>query len=127
MEFKDTQAIYIQIADYINEQILLGKWLPEERIPSVRELAVSLEVNPNTVMRTCELLQQQDIIFNKRGIGYFIQPDAVKKIMQAKKDAFITNELPQFFHNLYLLDLSLDDLKPYYDQFRKSKLNGHEN
>ncbi len=127
MEFKDTQAIYIQIADYINEQILLGKWLPEERIPSVRELAVSLEVNPNTVMRTCELLQQQDIIFNKRGIGYFIQPDAVKKIMQSKKDAFVSNELPQFFQNLYLLEMSLDDLKPYYDQFRKSKLNGHEN
>jgi len=127
MEFKDTQAIYIQIADYINEQILLGKWLPEERIPSVRELAVSLEVNPNTVMRTCELLQQQDIIFNKRGIGYFIHPDAVNKIKQAKKDAFISNEMPQFIRNLSLLELSLDDLKPYYDQFRKSKLNGHEN
>ncbi|NIG52963.1 GntR family transcriptional regulator [Chitinophaga sp. Cy-1792] len=127
MEFKDTQAIYIQIADYINEQILLGKWLPEERIPSIRELAIDLEVNPNTVMRTCELLQQQDIIYNKRGVGYFIKDHAIQKIMDTKKEAFINNELPQFLQSLYLLGISLDDLKPYFEQFKQTKLNGHEN
>jgi len=123
MEFKDTQAIYIQIADYICEQILLTKWQPEERIPSVRELAVSLEVNPNTVMRTCELLQQQEIIQNKRGIGYFISGDAVKKIKQFKKDAFIRNELPSFFRSMYLLDMDLDELKPHFEKFKKSNFN----
>lgn len=120
MEFKDSQAIYLQIADFICEQILLDKWQPEERIPSVRELAVSMEVNPNTVMRTCELLQQQDIIQNKRGIGYFIQPDAVKKIRQFKKEAFISNELPSFFRNIYLLNIELDELKPHFEKFKKS-------
>ncbi|WP_143304629.1 GntR family transcriptional regulator [Chitinophaga vietnamensis] len=120
MEFKDSQAIYLQIADFICEQILLDKWQAEERIPSVRELAVSMEVNPNTVMRTCELLQQQDIIYNKRGIGYFIQPDAVKKIKQFKKEAFISNELPSFFRNIYLLDIELDELKPHFEKFKKS-------
>lgn len=123
MEFKDTQAIYIQIADYICEQILLTKWQPEERIPSVRELAVSLEVNPNTVMRTCELLQQQEIIQNKRGIGYFISGDAVRKIKQFKKDTFIRNELPSFFRSMYLLDLDLDELKPHFEKFKKSNFN----
>ncbi|SEW23966.1 GntR family transcriptional regulator [Chitinophaga arvensicola] len=123
MEFKDTQAIYIQIADYICEQILLTKWQPEERIPSVRELAVSLEVNPNTVMRTCELLQQQEIIYNKRGIGYFISADAMKKIKQFKKDTFISNELPSFFRSMYLLDLDLDELKPHFEKFKKSNFN----
>ncbi|WP_142684018.1 GntR family transcriptional regulator [Chitinophaga polysaccharea] len=123
MEFKDTQAIYVQIADYICEQILLTKWQPEERIPSVRELAVSLEVNPNTVMRTCELLQQQEIIQNKRGIGYFISGDAVKKIKQFKKEAFIKNELPSFFRSMYLLDLDLDELKPHFEKFKKSNFN----
>ncbi|PSL49867.1 GntR family transcriptional regulator [Chitinophaga niastensis] len=123
MEFKDTQAIYVQIADYISEQVLLNKWQPEERIPSVRELAVSLEVNPNTVMRTCELLQQQEIIYNKRGIGYFISPDAVKKIKQFKKEAFIHNELPSLFRNMYLLDVDLDELKPHFEKFKKSNFN----
>ena len=63
MEFKDKQSIYLQIADYICEQILLGKWPPGERIPSVRELAGLMEVNPNTVMRTFDFLQNKEIIF----------------------------------------------------------------
>ncbi|RFS22673.1 GntR family transcriptional regulator [Chitinophaga silvatica] len=127
MEFKDTQAIYLQIADYICEQVLLNKWPPEERIPSVRELAVALEVNPNTIMRTCELLQQQEIIHNKRGIGYFINTDAIQKIKEYKKEAFITNELPSFFRNLYLLGMNLDELKPHFEKFKQSKFNEHEN
>ena len=127
MEFKDTQAIYLQIADFICEQVLLNKWPPEERIPSVRELAMQLEVNPNTIMRTCELLQQQEIIQNKRGIGYFISADAVGKIKEFKKETVITNELPTFFNNLYLLGMTLDELKPHFEKFKQSKFNGHEN
>lgn len=72
MQFKDSQSIYLQIADYVCEKILLREWKAEERIPSVRELAVQLEVNPNTVMRTFDFLQQQEIIYNQRGIGYFV-------------------------------------------------------
>ncbi|HVI48047.1 MAG TPA: GntR family transcriptional regulator [Chitinophaga sp.] len=120
MEFKESQAIYLQIADYICDQVLLHNWKAEERIPSVRELAVQLEVNPNTVMRTCELLQQQEIIYNKRGIGYFISPDATKKIKLFRKDAFISNELPRFFRNIYLLDIELDELKPHFEKYKKS-------
>ncbi|TWW00690.1 GntR family transcriptional regulator [Chitinophaga pinensis] len=120
MEFKDTQAIYLQIADYMCEQVLLDKWKPEDRIPSVRELAVQLEVNPNTVMRTCEYLQQYEIIYNKRGIGYFVAGGASKKIKQLKKEQFLANELPQFFRSIYLLDLELDELKTHYEKFKKS-------
>ena len=52
MEFGKDQAIYLQIADLICENILSGEWAAETKIPSVRELAINLEVNPNTVMRT---------------------------------------------------------------------------
>ncbi|GAA3946373.1 GntR family transcriptional regulator [Chitinophaga oryziterrae] len=120
MEFKESQAIYLQIADHLCEQILLDKWKPDDRIPSVRELAVQLEVNPNTVMRTCEYLQQYDIIYNKRGIGYFVSENASKKIIQLKKERFLANELPQFFRNMYLLDMELDELKPHYEKYKKS-------
>jgi DNA-binding transcriptional regulator YhcF (GntR family) len=65
MQFRESQAIYLQIADYVCEKIMLKEWKAEERIPSVRELAVQLEVNPNTVMRTYEFLQQQEIIYNQ--------------------------------------------------------------
>lgn len=120
MEFKESQAIYLQIADHICEQILLEKWKAEDRLPSVRELAVQTEVNPNTVMRTCEYLQQYEIIYNKRGIGYFVASDAMKRIKQLKKERFMENELPQFFRNIYLLDIELDELKTYYEKYKRS-------
>ena len=120
MEFNESQAIYLQIADHICEQVLLDKWKADDRLPSVRELAVQLEVNPNTVMRTCEYLQQYEIIYNKRGIGYFIAADAGKRVKQLKKERFMENELPQLFRNIYLLDIELDELKPYYEKYKTS-------
>ena len=116
MEFKETQAIYLQISDYICENILTGRWNPGDRILSIRELGVYLEVNPNTVMRTYEFLQNQGIIYNKRGIGYYISDDAPQKIKTYRKAIFMEHELPQFLKNLLLLEMSLEDIMPYYQQ-----------
>ena len=119
MNFKDKEAIYLQIAAYVSEHITLSKWLPEEKIPSVRDLAMELQVNPNTVMRTYEYLQNQEIIFNKRGLGLFVSPDAIAKINIIRKERFLQQELPDFFRSLYLLDISLDDVQKRYEIFRK--------
>ncbi|MBO9632248.1 MAG: GntR family transcriptional regulator [Chitinophagaceae bacterium] len=119
MQFRESQAIYLQIADYVCERILLKEWKPGERVPSVRELAVQLEVNPNTVMRSYDFLQQQEIIQNQRGIGYFVAPDALKQAVRYRKDAFLEKELPQVFRNMYLLDMDTDELKPRFDQYKK--------
>ena len=117
MEFKDKQAIYLQIADYICEQILLGKWPPGERIPSVRDLAAMIEVNPNTVMRTYDFLQGKEIIFNKRGIGYSADEKATEKILDYKKESFLATELPEFFKNIYLLGIDINELRTRYEKF----------
>lgn len=117
MEFKDKQAIYLQIADYICEQILLGKWPPGERIPSVRDLAAMIEVNPNTVMRTYDFLQGKEIIFNKRGIGYSADEKASEKILDYKKERFLATELPELFKNMYLLGIDMDELRTRYGKF----------
>lgn len=119
MQFRESQAIYLQIADFICEKILLKEWKPEERIPSVRELAVQLEVNPNTVMRTFEFLQQQEIIHNQRGIGYFVSPGALKQALQYRKDEFLEKDLPQLFRNMYLLDMDIEELKPRFEKYKK--------
>ena len=71
MKFKESKSIYLQIADRICDEILQGQYMEEERIPSVREYAATVEVNANTVVRTYDYLQGQEIIYNKRGIGYF--------------------------------------------------------
>ena len=117
MEFRDKQAIYLQIAEYVCEQILLNKWRLGDKILSIRDLAVAMEVNPNTVQRAYDFLQQQDIIVNKRGIGYFVEPDAMNRIMAFRRQLFIDNDLPVFFKNLYLLKMDFKEIKQLYDGF----------
>lgn len=118
MQFSNSQPIYLQIADYVCEKTLLKEWIPEQRIPSVRELAVQMEVNPNTVMRTFEFLEQQGIIFNQRGIGYFLSKDASIQAAAYRKRMFFESDLPQVFRNLYLLGMQPADLTPYYEQYK---------
>jgi GntR family transcriptional regulator len=123
MQFRETQSIYLQIADYVCEKILLKEWPPGERIPSVRELAVQLEVNPNTIMRTYEFLQQESIIFNQRGIGFFAANDAPEQAARYRRRLFIESDLPQVFRSLFLLGMDPEELKPLYQQFRKQMRN----
>ena len=114
MEFNNNQAIYIQIADMLCEKILLKALKQDERIPSVRELAVQLEVNPNTVMRTYDFLQGLDIIINKRGVGYFVAADGIEKATNYRKTEFMLKELPLVFKTAALLNISFDELKQQY-------------
>jgi GntR family transcriptional regulator len=126
MEFAGKQAIYLQIADYLCENILLEKWKAGDRIPSVREVAVNIEVNPNTVMRTFTYLQEKGIIFNKRGIGYFVADDGLEKTRVLRKEDFINQELPRFFRELGLLNFTMKDISAYYDQYQKENSNRAE-
>jgi DNA-binding transcriptional regulator YhcF (GntR family) len=119
MEFKENPAIYIQIAEYVCEQILLKKWKLGEKIISIRDLAVNMEVNPNTVQRAYDFLQQRDIITNKRGVGYFIEDDAMDRILSFRREQFIENELPVFMRNIYLLKIDFKEIKTLFDQFVK--------
>lgn len=123
MQFSETQAIYLQIADFVCEKILLKEWPPGERIPSVRELAVELEVNPNTVMRTYEFLQKEEIIYNQRGIGFFVSADAVKQATQYRLEAFMKKDLPQVFRSMYLLGMSPGDLEKLFEKFKKQNFS----
>ena len=119
MDFRENPAIYIQIAEYVCEQILLKKWTLGDKIVSIRDLAISMEVNPNTVQRAYDFLQQKEIITNKRGIGYFIEAGAMERILAFRREQFIENELPVFFRNLYLLKIDLKDIKVQFEQFIK--------
>jgi GntR family transcriptional regulator len=118
MEFRDNKAIYLQIAEFICERILLKQWAVGDKIPSVRELAVQLEVNPNTVARTFEFLQQKDIIFTKRGMGYFVDDDAENKVKTFRKDDFLQNDLPIFFKNIQLLEIDFEELKGRFEEYK---------
>jgi GntR family transcriptional regulator len=117
MEFREKQAIYLQIAEYVFEQILLKKWQVGDKILSIRDLAVALEVNPNTVQRSYDFMQQQGIIANRRGLGFFVEPEAEDKIIAFRRAQFMENELPVFFRNLYLLKIDIAEIPPHYLKF----------
>ncbi len=118
MEFRGSQAIYLQIADYICEAILSGRWKGGDRIPSVRELAVSMEVNPNTAMRTFNYLQDKGIIYNKRGIGYFISEDGKSKTLDLKRSEFVKEDIPRFVRTMKLLGITLANFEKYYEEIK---------
>lgn len=122
MNFNNNQSIFIQIADRVCDRVLGGEYQADARIPSVRELAVEMEVNPNTVMRSFERLQTKDIIYNKRGIGYFIAPDAEKKIREMRHNQFVEEVLPSVFKEMHLLEVNLSELIEAYNLY-SSTLN----
>jgi DNA-binding transcriptional regulator YhcF (GntR family) len=121
MQFTESQAIYLQIAKIMEEKILRKEWLPEMRIPSVRDLAVSMEVNPNTAVRAFEILQHKEVIYNKRGIGYFVTENAYSIIKKEWKQHFKTHELPEFFKNIALLGFSMDEISTLYTKHQTLK------
>jgi DNA-binding transcriptional regulator YhcF (GntR family) len=117
MNFKDNNAIYLQIAGRICDEILLGKYGEGERIPSVREYAVIVEVNFNTVMRSFEYLQMTEVIFNKRGIGYFVSAGAKKQILSLRKSRFLEQEIYDFFKQIHLLEIPIEEIVSIHQQY----------
>src|SRR5258707_670543 len=116
MEFRDNEAIYLQIAAYVSNNILLEKWPAQEKIPSVRDLAIELQVNLNTVMRSYEFLEDLGVIYNKRGLGFYVAADGYDKVKVYRKERFIQQDLPAFFNNIYLLDISEQEILQWYKQ-----------
>lgn len=117
MNFKESRAIYLQIADRICDDILLGQYEEEWRIPSVREYASIVEVNANTVMRSYEYLQSQEVIYNKRGIGFFVASGAKTLIHSLRKEQFLKEEVDGFFRQLYTLGISIKEVEKMYYEF----------
>ena len=118
MNFTDNKAIYLQIAEWVFEQILNGKWKEGDRILSVRELGTTLEVNPNTVLRSYDYLQNMEVIVNRRGIGYFVASEATDKIISYRRKQFVEEEIPAFFKTMKLVRMSWEELAKLYQNIK---------
>lgn len=116
MNFKENKPIYLQISDRIMDEIMQGNYPGDERIPSVREFATTVGVNANTVARAFEYLQNSEVIYNRRGIGYFVSTDAKEKIEEMHKEQFITTEIPEFLHKMEMLGISIEEITRIYEQ-----------
>lgn len=114
MIFTNDKAIYIQMADRLCDEILSGTYKDDDRIPSVREYAVLLEVNTNTAVKAYEQLAREEIIYNKRGLGYFVTKGARKQILKVRKQEFMKERLPELFRQMNLLDITIEDVAEAY-------------
>ena len=121
MEFNREKPIYLQIADWMGEKIIRQEWLKNERIPSVREIAALLQVNPNTAMRAYDSLQSDGIIYNKRGVGYYVCEDADIKIIEKERTVFLSEILPGVFTRMNLIGLTIEQLNQEYENFKKDE------
>ena len=110
MEFDSNKPIFLQIYDSICERILSGEFAEGSRILSVRDFGAEIGVNPNTVMRSYERLSSDGIIFNPRGIGYFINEGARETVLEKMREDFIRNELPGIRRKMKLLGLGPETL-----------------
>lgn len=106
MDFKENKPIYLQLADKIMDDAVGRASDADKRLPSVRDYAAEIGVNPNTVNRSYTWLQDQGIIYNKRGIGYFLEDDAEQKIITQRQRHFIEDELPEFVRRWIKLGVS---------------------
>ena len=110
MTFTNEKAIFLQMADRLCDEILAGTYKADDRIPSVREYAVMLGVNTNTAVKTYELLAREGVIYNKRGMGYYVSPDARQQILERRRAEFREQTLPELFRQMRLLDIDIAEI-----------------
>ena len=104
------------MADRLCDEIISGQYEEDSRIPSVREYAVLLQVNTNTAMKAYDQLARDEIIYNKRGLGYFVKSGAKEKIITVRRKEFMEQQLPELFRNMRLLGISFDDIRSAWDK-----------
>lgn len=103
------------MADRLMDEILADTYKDDDRIPSVREYSVLLEVNTNTAVKAYDELARANIIYNKRGLGYFVTPGAKKQILKERKRLFMKEQLPELFRQMKLLGITIDDIIAAYE------------
>ncbi len=120
MDFKSKHPIYRQIAEQICNEILRGAYPEGGRLPSVREYAAQVEVNVNTLVRSYDWLSQQSIIFNRRGLGYFVSEGATEHIKQIRRREFMDEWLPELVQRMKVLGISVEEVERRIDELENN-------
>lgn len=118
MNFKPNYPIYLQVADFICEKVLKNEWRDGDKLPALKDLAVTTSVNPNTVIKGLGYLVDNNILSTQRGVGYFLTENARNITLDLKRRQFIEEVLPEVFDSMDLLGISLHDLTLIHEERR---------
>lgn len=104
MQFNNKELIYLQIVEYIERQIVLNNYKSMEKIPSVREMAARLCVNPNTVLNAYDELVKNSIIIPKSTNGYFVTDD--KRVVENLRDGFVNEYINEYLNKMQAIGIN---------------------
>lgn len=108
MDFNKNIPIYIQIEEQIKLDIITNKYKPGEKIKSVREFALELRINPNTINRALLELEEQGLIITQRTNGKYITDN--EKIIEKEKNKLINKKIDEFIKDMKCLEISKNEI-----------------
>ena len=121
LNLSDEKSIYLQIGESVENDILRGILLEEERVPSTNEMARAYSINPATAAKGINLLVEQGILYKKRGIGMFVAAGSKQKIIQKRKDSFFETYVRSLVDEARTLAIGKEELMAMIEQAAADK------
>ncbi|MDR7855187.1 GntR family transcriptional regulator [Tissierella sp.] len=121
LDLSSDKSIYVQIAELIENEILIGNLNEEEQAPSTNQFAKIYQINPATAGKGLNILVDEGILYKKRGIGMFVAEGARKKIIKKRQLSFFKEILPEIIMEADRLEISIDELIDYIKELRGGK------
>jgi len=115
IKFSNDKPIFLQLADILKSDIISGKFKTTEKLPSVREFALIYSINPNTVQKALQLLENEGLIITDRTNGKFVSKSS--EFIEAEKEKIIKTEIDLFFEKMKKLGISTSEVKTYINKF----------
>ena len=118
-EFQDHLPINAQLMDTLKRRIITGRYLPGEKLPSVRELAAEAGINPNTVQRAFSELEREGLIYTQRATGKYVTENADE--IKSARQALAKTQVAEFLSNMQSLGYSVGDVIVLLQSFNESE------
>jgi len=120
-QFQSTQPIYLQIMERIKKEIVSEVLLPKQQLPTVRDLAIQYQVNPNTVQRALSELERLDLVKSDRTVGRFVSDDL--ELIQSLRKQMIMNKVENFVDEINQLKVTQEESMNYINQAFRERIN----
>ena len=118
-EFQDHLPIYAQLMDTLKRRIVTGRYLPGEKLPSVRELAAEAGINPNTVQRAFSELEREGLIYTQRATGKYVTENEAD--IKSSREALARTQVADFLRAMQSLGFSVGDVIVLLQSFNESE------
>jgi len=113
--WNDNQPIYQQLRERTIARILSGELAEGEALPSVRQIAVEMQINPITVSKAYQMLVDDGLVEKRRGLGMFVISGARQRLLAREREHFLQHEWPQMLQRMRTLGIDLQQMKTLLD------------